>query len=228
MIGEDHLKHIVQEEIERLSAPGIEVEGYLTEIEGGISLALSQIDDVISRVYSIKSAQVEDEKVKLRPFPFGVLIAVTDGGPSATHGPTESHEIDMSVVEQLPANVERAKNLMERIEDYVRYVASKYQVPAQKGWEVVKRVFQSGIRIIPRVLVVRNAMANVGVGQLGEGIVALGEIVVELNGAGQKIRNWIRDPSTEAMLNDLTNSLPNVKQKLKNVLLSIKQILPNK
>ena len=149
------------------------------------------------------------------------------GVPWATQGPTESHVIDMNVVEQLPANVEKVKNLMERIGDYVLYVASQYKVTAQNCWEVVKRLFQSGIRIIPRVPVVRNAVTNMSLGQLMEGIGALAEIIVELNDAGQDIRNWIRDPSTVAMLNDLTKRLSDVKQRLNNVFQTMNQILPN-
>ena len=64
MIGEDHLQSIAQKEIERLNAPGIEVVGNLKDIKDGISLALSHIDDVISRVNSIKSAQVEQERAR--------------------------------------------------------------------------------------------------------------------------------------------------------------------
>ena len=145
------------------------------------------------------------------------------GVPWATQGPTESHVIDMNVVEQLPANVEKVKNLMERIGDYVLYVASQYKVTAQNCWEVVKRLFQSGIRIIPRVPVVRNAVTNMSLGQL----VALAKIIVELNDAGQDIRNWIRDPSTVAILNDLTKRLSDVKQRLNNVFQTMNQILPN-
>ena len=68
MFGEDHLQSIAQKEIERLNAPGIEVEGNLKDIKDGISLALSHIDDVISRVNSIKSAQIEEEMPKLQQY----------------------------------------------------------------------------------------------------------------------------------------------------------------
>ena len=50
---------------------------------------------------------------------------------------------------------------------------------------------------------------------------ALVEIIEELKGAGQVTSNWITNPSTVGMLNDLTNSLPDVKQKFKNVLQTI-------